>query len=166
MLYFHKLCPYKIILLTNQPSFMLQLNLPEFKYKIKQKDGRLFIFDEARKKFVTLTPEEWVRQHFLHFLLNEKKISLSLISMEYGSKYNTTLDKRCDILVWNNDMKPLLMVECKAPHVLLCEKTAFQLGCYNSEMQVPHLAITNGISHFYFKKQEGELYKKVEDLVF
>lgn len=145
---------------------MLRLNLPEFQYKIKQKDGRLFIFDESRKKFVALTPEEWVRQHFLHFLLNEKKVPVSLISMEYGQKYNSTLDKRCDILVWNNEMKPVLMVECKAPHVNLCDETAFQISCYNAELQVPQLAMTNGISHYYFRKQDGIEYKKVEELVF
>ena len=132
---------------------MLALNLPQYEYKIRKKEGRLEIYDPIRKKFLLLTPEEWVRQHFLHLLIIHLQVPAMLIKMESRHLYNS-LPKRCDIEVFSPDMKPLLLVECKATHVALGDKSLLQIACYNSEIQVPFLAITNGIVHDYYRKIE------------
>jgi hypothetical protein len=140
----------------------LQLNLPAFGYKIKQKDDKLFIYDVLRKKYVVLQPEEWVRQHFMHYLINEKKVSRMLIKVEHGSKY-ANLQKRCDIIVWDTTLKPQLIIECKAPHIPINSETLFQLGIYNSGLNAPYLGLTNGLSHYYYKRV-GEEYIKLDEL--
>jgi hypothetical protein len=130
---------------------MLTLNLPAFVHKIKKKDDRLFIWDRIRKKYIVLQPEEWVRQHFIHYLIEVKKVPASLISLEYGQNYNT-LSKRCDIVVWDADLKPLLLVECKASHVSIGEDVFFQASTYNTQLDVKFMVLTNGIVHHYFSK--------------
>jgi hypothetical protein len=130
---------------------MLTLNLPAFDHKIKKKDGRLFIWDVIRKKYIVLQPEEWVRQHFIHFLIEEKKVPASLISLEFGQNYNS-LSKRCDIVVWDADLKPLLLVECKASHIAINSDVFFQANTYNSLLGVKFVILTNGIVHHYSAK--------------
>ena len=141
---------------------MLELNLPEFDYKITKKEGRLFIWDIIRSKYIALTPEEWVRQHFIHYLVRHKNISPALIAVETGREYNGRA-KRCDIVVWNTTGNQELIVECKASHVPLSENTTFQLGSYNAKTMAPFLALTNGINHFYFTRN-GENYSRIEEL--
>lgn len=133
---------------------MLKLNLPSFEHKIKKKDGKLFIWDRIRKKYIVLQPEEWVRQHFVNYLIEEKKVPPAMISLELGQQYNT-LSKRCDIVVWNNELKPVLLVECKASHIELSESTFFQAATYNSLLNVRFLVLTNGIEHYYYSNPES-----------
>lgn len=141
---------------------MLKLNLPEFDYVLKKEDGKLRIFDQWRKKYLVLTPEEWVRQHFLHFLVSEKQVSPTLMRIEGGLDYNK-LNKRTDILVYNRRMQPFLLVECKASYVTLNQEVINQLATYNSKLKLPLLAVTNGLTHHYYKKK-GSAYQPITDL--
>lgn len=129
---------------------MYKLNFPEYEFRIGKSDGKLKIFDAFRKKMVALTPEEWVRQHVLHFLKDEKKIPSSLIAVEKEITYNQ-LKKRFDILVFNASAKPVLMVECKAPDVEILQDVFNQIAVYNTNFKVNYLVVTNGMKHFCCK---------------
>ena len=124
------------------------LDLPQCKLKYKSTEGSRQIFDTVRKKYVALTPEEWVRQHFLHYLMSEKKVPASLIVVEKKLHYNK-LVKRSDIVVFSNDGQPLLLVECKAPDVGLSQRAFDQAAMYNMDLLVRYLAVTNGMAHYY-----------------
>jgi hypothetical protein len=126
---------------------MQALNLPAYPFKIKENGNRLQIFDSFRKKYLVLTPEEWVRQHFLQFLVQDKKYPVSLIGVETGLVYNE-LNKRADILVHNRLGKPHLLVECKAPAVKITQDTFDQVARYNMVFKVKYLVVTNGMNHF------------------
>lgn len=128
---------------------MLQLNLPEYKYKLKESGGKLQIFDPIRKKYIVLTPEEWVRQHIINLLNQHLAYPASRTKVEGGLKYNTRL-KRSDILVYADDMAPLVLVECKAPDVPINQKVIEQLATYNSQLKAPLLISTNGMKTFAF----------------
>ncbi|MEN7546885.1 type I restriction enzyme HsdR N-terminal domain-containing protein [Rapidithrix thailandica] len=128
---------------------MLQLNLPTYDYKVQKRENKLFIQDIIRKKYVRLTPEEWVRQHFIHFLLSAN-YPKALISVESALTYNK-LNKRSDILVYDSSGLPFFLVECKAPNVKLTRDTLQQALVYNSVQQASFVAITNGLQHFFFK---------------
>ncbi|MFY0592731.1 type I restriction enzyme HsdR N-terminal domain-containing protein [Roseivirga sp.] len=123
---------------------MLELNLPVYKYRIEQRDGKLAIFDPIRKKFIVLTPEEWVRQHFLNYLNNHLNYPAPLTSVETGLKYNSRV-KRSDIMIMDNDLKPLVLVECKAPSIAINEATVRQLATYNAVFRAKLLIVTNGM---------------------
>ncbi|MEM9417361.1 MAG: type I restriction enzyme HsdR N-terminal domain-containing protein [Bacteroidota bacterium] len=126
---------------------MKPLNLPTFAYKIQvSKQGHL-IFDAIRKKYVQLTPEEWVRQHVVHYLTGHLSYPRSLVRLEPGVRYNG-LQHRADILVYDRAAKPLLLVECKAPHVRLNYDTWGQIARYNAHFNAQLLVITNGLQHF------------------
>lgn len=140
---------------------MLTLNLPAFAHKIKKKDGRLYIWDRIRKKYIVLQPEEWVRQHFINYLITVKQVPASLISLELGQKYNG-LSKRCDIVVWDGAMQPLILVECKASHVGLSHEVRFQAGTYHSQLGAKYVVLTNGIVHHYF--ENGNWFEDIEGL--
>jgi len=107
---------------------MYKLNLPEFDFKLKKADGKVWIFDGIRKKYVVLTPEEWVRQHFIHYLTSQKKYPRSLIRVEGGLTYNE-LQKRTDIVVFNRQGKPWMVVECKSPALAVAPSTLTQVSC-------------------------------------
>ncbi len=126
---------------------MQALNLPTYQFKLKQKGLVTQIFDAIRKKYVILTPEEWVRQNFLQFLIHEKKFPASLIAVEMGLKYNQ-LQKRADVLVYDKSGTPYLMVECKAPEVKITQDVFDQVARYNMNFKVKYLVITNGLNHF------------------
>jgi hypothetical protein len=126
---------------------MKVLNLPTYQFKFKQKEGRAQIFDEIRKRYVALTPEEWVRQNFLQYLIQEKKFPSSLISVEAGLKYNQ-LQKRMDVLAYDKLGSPYLMVECKAPEVKITQDVFDQIARYNIVFKVKYLVVTNGLQHF------------------
>ena len=123
---------------------MLELNLPSYKYRIEQRDGKLAIFDPIRKKFIILTPEEWVRQHFLNYLNQHLNYPTTLTSVETGLKYNTRV-KRSDIMIMDNQLKPLALVECKAPSVAVNEATVRQLSVYNTVCKAKLIIVTNGM---------------------
>lgn len=133
---------------------MRQLNLPAFQYRIKKEEGKQFIFDEIRKKFLVLTPEEWVRQHFVHFLIHTKGYAKGLIRLEGGLTYNT-LQKRTDILVFDNQGLPKLIVECKAPEVKITQKVFEQVAIYNQQVKAEIIVVTNGLDHYCCSVDHG-----------
>ena len=129
---------------------MLSLNLPTFAAKVKEKDGKHFIFDTVRRKFVALTPEEWVRQHFVNYLISDKGYPKELLANEVPLKLNGT-SKRCDTVAYNRFLTPLMIVEYKAPHIEITSSVFDQIVRYNMVLHVRYLAVSNGISHFCCK---------------
>ncbi|MDX2172505.1 MAG: type I restriction enzyme HsdR N-terminal domain-containing protein [Bacteroidota bacterium] len=123
----------------------LQLKYPSFAVKVKNDDGKTKIFDPIRKKWFVLTPEEWVRQHVLNYLIEVKKYPASLISVEKEIALNN-LKKRYDIVIYKRDLNPFLIVECKAPFVSLDISTIEQAQRYNLMLRANYLMITNGIT--------------------
>ena len=123
------------------------LNLPPFDYKITKSGANSLIFDIIRRKHVVLTPEEWVRQHVVHYLINTLAYPKSLLSVERGADYNK-LQKRSDLCVYNTAGKPHLLVECKATHIPITQEVIKQVSIYNQTLQAPYLVITNGLQHF------------------
>jgi hypothetical protein len=126
---------------------MQELNLPFFEFNIKQEATHVSIFDVFRKKYVVLTPEEWVRQNFLQYLLQHKNYPISLIALEASLKYNK-LKKRADILIYNKQGQPHMMIECKAPTIKISQDTFDQVARYNMIFKVKYLVVTNGMEHF------------------
>ncbi len=126
---------------------MQTLNLPGAELRIRNNMGKQEVFDSIRKKFVALTPEEWVRQHFIHYLTDHLNVPRSLIAVEAPLHYHR-LKKRSDILVYGKDGAPCLIVECKAPEVPVTQAVFDQVAMYNRELKVPYLAVTNGMVHF------------------
>lgn len=131
-------------------DLLLPLNLPPYPFKILNKNGQLFLFDEIRKKNIVLTPEEWVRQHFVQYLIKEKNYPRSLIKLEGGLKLNGQA-KRSDILIFNNKGEKILLVECKAPSVKITQPVFDQVARYNWVHRIPLIAVTNGLEHYYCK---------------
>ena len=128
----------------------MKLNLPKYDLKVRKNSiGEFEIFDEFRKKYLYLTPEEWVRQNFLHFLVNEYQYPKSLIEIEKGLSLNK-LQKRADALVYNTSGKPVLLLEFKAPHIKLSQNVMEQIARYNLHFKVPYLIVSNGMEHLYF----------------
>jgi hypothetical protein len=118
-----------------------------YDFKVKELDGKKVIFDIARKKWVVLTSEEWVRQHILHYLVADKKYPTSLIAVERGIELNGT-QKRFDLVVFSNSGQPKMIVECKAPEETLNEKVFEQIARYNLSLKVDYLWVTNGALNF------------------
>lgn len=126
----------------------MELNLPDFKYKISQdSDGVTRIFDCLRGKFVALTPEEWVRQHFVNYLIIEKGYPRGLMANEVSLKLNATA-RRCDTLVYSREGRPLVVVEYKAPHIAVTQAVFDQIARYNSVIGASYLIVSNGMSHY------------------
>jgi hypothetical protein len=126
---------------------MYKLNLPPFEYKLKKADGKVWIFDVIRKKYIVLTPEEWVRQHFIHYLITELNYPRPLIKVEGGLVFNQ-LAKRSDIIVFNREGNPWMIIECKSPELQLLPSTLQQAAVYNSTLKSKFLAVTNGMVHY------------------
>ncbi|WP_423128878.1 type I restriction enzyme HsdR N-terminal domain-containing protein [Gaoshiqia sp. Z1-71] len=124
-----------------------KLNLPLYSFRTKTEAGKIRIFDEIRKKFLVLTPEEWVRQNFIRFLINEKAFPAQLMVIESGLKINQN-QFRADLLVYNRAGQPLLVVEFKAPSVKITQNTFDQVARYNMTFQVPYLIVSNGLDHY------------------
>jgi type I site-specific restriction endonuclease len=122
--------------------------MEELKYI--EKEGKTYVFDNLRKKYILLTPEEWVRQNFINSLIYQKKYTKNLIKIESGLKYNKLL-KRTDILVYDKMGKPYLLVECKAQDIELTQQTVEQASRYNLVIRAPFLCITNGVKTFCFE---------------
>jgi hypothetical protein len=127
---------------------MLKLDFPNYKFKIKKKENKDYIFDEIRKKYVKLTKEEWVRQNCVKFLINEKSFSSVLINIEKTIKINN-LSKRYDIVIYNPDGSINLLVECKSPEIKINQKTFDQIAIYNMNLKSELLMVTNGLKHYY-----------------
>lgn len=124
-----------------------QLNLPSYSFRTKQVDSKVQIFDEIRKKFLVLTPEEWVRQNFIRYLVEAKGFPASLMAVETGLKLNGN-QFRADLLIYSKSGDPLLIVEFKAPEVKITQKTFDQIARYNLTFNVPFLIISNGLEHY------------------
>ncbi len=129
---------------------MYKLNLPTYKFKITKKEGKYYIFDAIRKKNIFLTPEEWVRQHYVQYLIIEKKYPKSLIAIEKEIKVNG-LKKRFDILVFNTKGEHEIIIECKAPTIKINQTTFDQIARYNLQLKAKYLIVTNGLEHYYCK---------------
>ena len=124
--------------------------MPPFDAQLSKSENRTFIYDVIRKKNVVLTPEEWVRQHFVHFLINYHGYSKNYIKIEKQIKVNDRV-KRFDALVYDKEAKPLVLIECKAPEVDISQSTFSQIANYNMTLRVPYLIVTNGLTHFICK---------------
>lgn len=129
---------------------MLALNLPGFTPKIVEKEGKRIIFDFIRKRYVTLTPEEWVRQHFVNFLINFKNYPKELLANEVQVKLNRT-SKRCDTVAYNHFLEPLVIIEYKAPTIPITNAVFEQIVRYNMVLHVKYLIISNGLNHYCCK---------------
>ena len=129
---------------------MLKLSFPNYEFRLKKIDEKRFIFDEIRKKYIELTAEEWVRQNCIKFLINEKKYKSQLIAVEKKIILNN-LTKRFDIIAYDNNGDPNLLVECKAPNIAVRQETFDQILTYNRVINSKYLMITNGIIHYYCK---------------
>ena len=128
---------------------MLKLNFPDFEFKLKKIDNKTFIFDSFRKKFILLTPEEWVRQHVLNFLVL-KKIPITHIAVEKQIIINS-LNKRFDVVIYNNTGDVIMLVECKSPSIKLTQNVFDQISIYNLNLNSKYCMVTNGLDHIYFK---------------
>jgi hypothetical protein len=127
---------------------MIKLNFPDYEFRIIQKADKLSIFDPVRKRYVALTPEEWVRQHVIRYLEKEKLVPLSLIRAEAGIRLYQT-HKRFDLAVSDRNGNPLLLVECKAPSVAVTQEVLDQAVRYNMTLKVAFLMLTNGLQHIF-----------------
>jgi hypothetical protein len=127
-----------------------ELNLPQYSFKISGKEGAEMILDPIRRRYVKLTPEEWVRQNFVQYLITEGKYPAGLLGIEVFFRLNK-LKRRIDILVHNRNGQPVLIVECKAPDVKIDEAVFEQIATYNFKLKLPYLVVTNGLHHYACK---------------
>ena len=142
----------------------IPLNLPPYPFKLSEQEGVIYVFDELRKKKLVLTPEEWVRQHFIQFLILQKKYPKTLIKLEGGLKLNQ-LQKRTDILIFNKEGKADVLVECKATTVKIDQKVFDQAARYNMIHQVNYLLVSNGLVHYCCKMDyANQTYTFLEEL--
>lgn len=143
---------------------MQKLNFPEYSFRFKNSENRTMVFDETRKKFVVLTPEEWVRIHVVQFLIQDHNYPKGLLNVEKQLKLNNTA-KRYDVVVFNSDGSVFMIVECKAPSVNITQQTFDQIARYNLALQSQYLMVTNGIDHYYCKMDfENERYVFLKDV--
>ncbi|PCI12042.1 MAG: restriction endonuclease subunit R [Flavobacteriaceae bacterium] len=126
---------------------MHKLNLPSYQFKIKSSENKQLIFDLIRKKYVVLTPEEWVRQNFVQYLISEKNYPISMIAVEKQVVVNNR-KKRFDILIFNSDGSSNIIIECKAPKIKITQDTFDQIARYNLKLNADFLVVTNGLTHF------------------
>lgn len=141
---------------------MQTLNLPSYEFQISRKGEEEFIFDIFRKKLILLTPEEWVRQHILHYLHTHLGYPKGLLKVESGVNYNRRI-KRSDIVVYDNLGKPYMLVECKAPSVKIGQSTLEQAAMYNRTLKASIVLLTNGLTHYTFRlSAQGEIINLTE----
>ena len=143
---------------------MKKLNFPTYSFRFKNSENKVAIFDEIRKKFILLTPEEWVRQHTLHYLLQDNTYPKSYINVEKLIKINT-LNKRYDIVVFQPNGSIFLLIECKSPEVAITQKTFDQIARYNLALKAKYLMVTNGLNHYFCQMDfENEKYIFLSEL--
>lgn len=143
---------------------MQELNFPSYSFRFKNSENKVSIFDEIRKKFIILTPEEWVRQHVVQFLMQEKKYPKSLINVEKVLHVNG-LRKRYDIVIFNPNGAIHALIECKAPHITISQATFDQIAQYNMTLQSQFLMVTNGLNHYFCQMDfENEKYVFLKEL--
>ena len=143
---------------------MQKLNFPVYSFRFKNSENKVSIFDEIRKKFILLTPEEWVRQHVVQFLLQDKKYPKSYINVEKLIKIND-LSKRYDGVVFQPNGEIFLLIECKAPEVPISQQTFDQIARYNLVLKAKYLMVTNGLNHYFCQMDfENEKYIFLREL--
>ncbi|MDJ0646521.1 MAG: type I restriction enzyme HsdR N-terminal domain-containing protein [Flavobacteriaceae bacterium] len=143
---------------------MQALHFPEYQFRFKSNENKTYIFDILRKKYVVLSPEEWVRQHVVCYLLEEKKYPKSMIAVEKQFTINR-LKKRFDILVYNSQGNPLLIVECKAPSVKITQEIFDQIAQYNMQLNAELLMVSNGLDHYFCNlDHKNQRYNFLKDL--
>ena len=143
---------------------MKQLQFPTYSFRFKNSENKVAIFDEIRKKFIIVTPEEWVRQHVVQFLLQDKKYPKSHINVEKLLKINGLI-KRYDVVVYKPDGNISILVECKAPEVKISQSTFDQIARYNMTLKAEYLMVTNGLNHYFCKMDyENEKYDFLSEL--
>ena len=126
---------------------MYSLNLPKCPLKITEKNGKYYVFDLLRRKNVVLTPEEWVRQHFVNYLLTAKNVPKELMANEVAITLNA-LSRRCDTVIYDTYLKPLAIIEYKAPSVRITQDVVEQIARYNLVLKVHYLIVSNGMEHY------------------
>jgi len=135
---------------------MQKLNFPSYLFKVKNRENKRYIWDVIRKKYIQITPEEWVRQHVIHFLIEEKNYKPQWMSVEKQFTVNGQ-HKRADIVIYDKKLNPYIVVECKAPSVKITQETFDQIARYNLSLNAKYLMLTNGLQHYYcemdFEKQ-------------
>ncbi len=145
---------------------MQKLNFPAYQFRFKSSENKVSIFDRIRKKFVILTPEEWVRQHTVSYLIEEKKYPQSLINVEKLIKVND-LSKRYDIIIFKPNGDIFLIIECKSNTVKITQEVFDQIARYNLALNADYLMITNGLSHYYcqmdYTNQQYTFLKDIPD---
>lgn len=143
---------------------MIQLNFPPADLRIRQQNDRMEVFDPLRRKFVQLTDEEWVRQNLINYLATDRKIPMTMMASERGLLVNN-MPKRFDLLIFSPNGNPIMIVECKAPHIRVNEEVFYQAARYNITLQVEYLLITNGLEHHCihvnYKTGETQFLKEV-----
>lgn len=159
--------------ILNAKRFMSELKLPAFNAKIIIKNGKRSIFDPLRRKYVALTPEEWVRQHFINFLITHKDYPKNLLANEMSITLNGT-SKRCDSVLFDRNGQPIMIIEYKAPTIKITAKVFDQIARYNIVLKVKFLIVSNGLEHYCCKVdyqtnqciflQEIPSYKELSDL--
>ena len=143
---------------------MLSLNLPIFDTKIVSRNGKNVIFDVIRKRYVALTPEEWVRQHFVHFLINYKEYPSALMANEVLLNLNGT-KKRCDTVLYRRDLTARMIIEYKAPHINITQAVFDQITRYNLVLRVDYLIVSNGMHHYCCKMDyNNQCYTFLDDI--
>ena len=125
---------------------MIELNLPKCRLRLEQREGKPYVYDDLRRKFVCLTPEEWVRQHFVRYLIDDLGYPQPLMQNEVALRLGETV-KRCDTLLYDKALRPQMILEYKAPHVTLTETVLQQIVRYNYVLRVPYLVLSNGLEH-------------------
>ena len=143
---------------------MQPLNLPQYEIKVAQRNGRLTIFDDLRGRHVALTPEEWVRQHFVHFLIDHRSYPAGLMANEVQLRVG---DKhlRCDTLLYNRELQPQMIIEYKAPTVALTQRVFDQISVYNHLLHVDFLVVSNGLQHYCCRMDyEHQTYQFLHDI--
>ncbi|MDR0371456.1 MAG: type I restriction enzyme HsdR N-terminal domain-containing protein [Prevotellaceae bacterium] len=133
---------------------MLQLNLPAYDFTLRKTQGKVFIFDSQRKRYVRLTPEEWVRQHFIRFLILQKNYPAALLAIETQLEING-LKKRCDAVLYNRTGNPQLIIEFKAPEIRINQAIFDQVAVYNSKLNVDCFLISNGLEHYFCRTDKN-----------
>lgn len=143
---------------------MIQLNLPDYPIRLSGTQEHPSIFDILRRKYVALTPEEWVRQHFIHFLINQKNYPVTLLANEIKLQVgNKTL--RADSVLYDRELRPRMIVEYKAPHIPITQKVFDQISTYNMLLHVDYLVVSNGLQHYCCKMDyENQKYLFLEDI--
>ena len=128
---------------------MPPLNLPAYPFSVREQEGKAMIFDPVRRKYVRLTPEEWVRQHMVQFLVQEQGVPAALVAIEMGFDYQG-MTRRADVVVHDRRGQPLLLVECKAPEVEIRQAVFDQVARYNKVVRARYLVVSNGLEHFCY----------------